>query len=382
VNILVAPDKFRGSLEAVEVCQAIETGILLAYPDANVTTIPLADGGEGTARILTRQAGGNEVIVTVNDSLGRPVDASYGLSADNQVAFIEMAAASGLGLLSNDERNPLLTSTYGTGELIKDAIGRGVGKIILGIGGSATTDGGIGMAAALGYSFLDQKGVELTPNGVSLTHIYSIVKPQNDPGLSDIIIVVACDVTNPLYGPDGAAHVYGPQKGADPEMVALLDDGLKNLSQVAGETFGRDVSKVPGAGAAGGLGAGCMWFLNATLKDGISIVMEQCNIAALVENADLVITGEGKVDEQTLSGKVVKGLAELCKGYDVPLAVVCGTLQITTEQASDAGMTFAVSVLNRPMDLHTAQQEAFDLIKDATFQLVRLFFFNRRTGLS
>lgn len=382
MNILVAPDKFRGSLEAVEVCNAIETGILLAYPDANVTTIPLADGGEGTARILTRQAGGSEVFVTVNDPLGRPVDASYGLSADNQVAFIEMAAASGLGLLTNDERNPLLTSTYGTGELIKDAIGRGVRKIILGIGGSATTDGGIGMAAALGYSFLDQNGVELTPNGVSLTHIYSIVKPQNDPGLSDIIIIVACDVTNPLYGPDGAAHVYGPQKGADPEMVALLDDGLKNLSQVAGETFGRDVSKVPGAGAAGGLGAGCMWFLNATLKDGISIVMEQCNIAALVENADLVITGEGKVDEQTLSGKVVKGLAELCKGYDVPLAVVCGTLQITTEQASDAGMTFAVSVLNRPMDLHTAQQEAFDLIKDATFQLVRLFFFNRRTGLS
>lgn len=382
MNILVAPDKFRGSLEAVEVCNAIETGILFAYPDANVTTIPLADGGEGTARILTRQAGGSEVFVTVNDPLGRPVDASYGLSADNQVAFIEMAAASGLGLLTNDERNPLLTSTYGTGELIKDAIGRGVRKIILGIGGSATTDGGIGMAAALGYSFLDQNGVELTPNGVSLTHIYSIVKPQNDPGLSDIIIIVACDVTNPLYGPDGAAHVYGPQKGADPEMVALLDDGLKNLSQVAGETFGRDVSKVPGAGAAGGLGAGCMWFLNATLKDGISIVMEQCNIAALVENADLVITGEGKVDEQTLSGKVVKGLAELCKGYDVPLAVVCGTLQITTEQASDAGMTFAVSVLNRPMDLHTAQQEAFDLIKDATFQLVRLFFFNRRTGLS
>jgi glycerate 2-kinase len=382
VNILVAPDKFRGSLEAVGVCNAIESGILLAYPAANVTTIPLADGGEGTSRILTRQAGGREVIVTVNDPLGRPVDASYGLSADNEVAFIEMAAASGLGLLANDERNPLLTSTYGTGELIKDAIGRGVRKIILGIGGSATTDGGIGMAAALGYSFLDQNGVELTPNGAALTQIHSIVKPQNDPGLSDITIVVACDVTNPLYGPAGAAHVYGPQKGADPEMVALLDNGLKKLSHVAGETFGRDVSDVPGAGAAGGLGAGCMWFLNATLKDGISIVMEQCNIAALVEKADLVITGEGKVDEQTLSGKVVKGLAELCKGNNVPLAVVCGTLQITAGQARDAGMTFAVSVLNRPMDLHTAQQEAFDLIKDATFQLVRLFFFNRRTGLS
>lgn len=377
MNILVAPDKFRGSLEAAEVCDAIENGVRKAYPDAKITAIPLADGGEGTSKILTRQANGTDVTITVMDPLNRQVKATYGISEDHQVAFIEMAAASGLGLLSTEERNPLLTSTFGTGQLIVDALDRGVKKIILGIGGSATTDGGIGMAEALGYSFKDSEGHTLLPNGQSLEKIVSIDKHNADPRLALISVIVACDVTNPLFGKEGAAFVYGPQKGADPEMVVRLDAGLENLAQVATRAFGRDVSLVPGAGAAGGLGAGCMWFLNAVLKDGISIVMEQCNIAALVSNADLVITGEGKVDEQTLAGKVVKGLAGLCKSHHVPLAVVCGTLQITPEQAKDAGMTYAVSVLNRPMDLNAAQSEAFQLVSDATFQLMRLFFFNR-----
>jgi glycerate kinase len=377
VNILVAPDKFRGSLEAAEVCDAIKTGILKVFPNANVNVIPLADGGEGTSKILTRQANGTEVTVTVMDPLNRPIEATYGISEDKQVAFIEMAAASGLGLLKIEERNPLRTSTFGTGQLIVDALDRGVKKIILGIGGSATTDGGIGMAEALGYSFKDSEGHTLLPNGQSLEKIVSIDKHNADPRLGLTSIIVACDVTNPLFGKEGAAFVYGPQKGADPEMVVRLDQGLENLAQVATRAFGRDVSLVAGAGAAGGLGAGCMWFLNAVLKDGISIVMDQCNISSLVESADLVITGEGKVDEQTLAGKVVNGLAGLCRSYNVPLAVVCGTLQITPEQAEAAGMTYAVSVLNRPMDLNAAQQEAFGLVSDATFQLMRLFFFNR-----
>lgn len=377
MNILVAPDKFRGSLEAAEVCDAVTDGVKKAYPNAKVTAIPLADGGEGTSRILTRQAKGSEVAVTVMDPLNRQIKATYGLSEDHHVAFIEMAAASGLGLLKTEERNPLRTSTFGTGQLIVDALDRGVKKIILGIGGSATTDGGIGMAEALGYAFKDAEGHTLLPNGESLGKIASIDAHNADQRLALISVVVACDVTNPLFGKEGAAFIYGPQKGADPEMVVQLDQGLENLAQVATRAFGRDVSLVPGAGAAGGLGAGCMWFLNAELKDGISIVMEQCNIGSLVSNADLVITGEGKVDEQTLAGKVVKGLAALCKSHRVPLAVVCGTLQITPEQAKDAGMTYAVSVLNRPMDLNAAQSEAFQLVSDATFQLVRLFFFNR-----
>jgi len=377
VNILVAPDKFRGSLEAAEVCDAVTDGVKKAYPHAKVTAIPLADGGEGTSKILTEVTDGYEIPVTVLDPLNRQINAAYGLSGDHEVAFIEMAAASGLNLLKTEERNPFRTSTFGTGQLIIDALDRGVKKIILGIGGSATTDGGIGMAEALGYAFKDATGHTLLPNGESLGKIASIDTHNVDQRLALVSVVVACDVTNPLFGKEGAAFVYGPQKGADPEMVVQLDRGLENLAQIATRTFGRDVSLVPGAGAAGGLGAGCMWFLNADLKEGINIVMEQCNIASLVSNADLVITGEGKVDEQTLAGKVVKGLAGLCKSHRVPLAVVCGTLQITPEQAKDAGMTYAVSVLNRPMDLNAAQSEAYQLVSDATFQLVRLFFFNR-----
>ena len=377
MNILVAPDKFRGSLEAAEVCRAMEEGILLAYPHANVTSIPLADGGEGTAHILTQQAKGATVYATVNDPLGRPIQASYGLSNEKQTAFIEMAAASGLAILHEGERNPLLTSTFGTGQLIQHALDQNVKKIILGIGGSATTDGGIGMAMALGFQFFDQNNVLLDPQGSSLNNIANIESTSVDKRLSHVSITVACDVTNPLYGPNGAAFIYGPQKGADPEMVEVLDAGLQNLAHIASKTFGKDVSNVPGAGAAGGLGAGCLWFLNAVLKDGVSIVIEQSRIDERIKEADLVITGEGKVDEQTLNGKVVKGLADFCNMHQVPLAVVCGTLQITPEQARDAGMTYAVSVLNRPMDLNTAQSEAFGLVRDATFNLVRLFFINR-----
>ncbi|SKB54405.1 glycerate kinase [Dyadobacter psychrophilus] len=377
MNILVAPDKFRGSLEAIDVCRAIKAGILLAYPNTNVTTIPLADGGEGTAQILTQQARGETITVEVNDPLGRVIMASYGLSGDRQTAFVEMAAASGLALLAQEERNPLLTSTYGTGQLIKDALDKGVKQIILGIGGSATTDGGIGMAMALGYRFYNENHELLIAKGQSLNSIKHIDSKESDSRLRSVLVTVACDVTNPLFGPNGAAHIYGPQKGAGPAMVKVLDEGLENLSEVASAAFGKDIAGHPGAGAAGGLGAGCLWFLNAVLKDGVSIVIEQTRIAERIQNADLVITGEGKVDEQTLSGKVVKGLADFCAANRVPLAVVCGTLQITPEQVRDAGITYAVSVLNRPMDLDQAQAEAFELVKDATFHLVRLFFSNR-----
>jgi glycerate kinase len=377
MNILVAPDKFRGSLEAAEVCSAIEQGILLAFPNASVTSVPLADGGEGTAEILTKQALGSKVKVKVKDPLGRLIEASYGLSKDKKTAFIEMAAASGLSLLTVEEHNPLLSNTYGTGELIKNALDQGAQNIVLGIGGSATTDGGTGMASALGYRFYNHENSLIEPNGASLHEIQTIDSTHVDPRLNAVSIIVACDVTNPLTGLNGAAYIYGPQKGASPEMVKILDNGLKKLTAIASETFGKDVSRNPGAGAAGGLGAGCLWFLNAVLKDGTSIVMEQSGIARLIETADLVITGEGKVDEQTLNGKVVKGLADYCQKFKVPLAVVCGTLQISPEQVRAAGMTYAVSVLNRPMDLNIAQKEAFDLVKEATFHLVRLFFSNR-----
>jgi len=378
MQILIAPDKFRGSLEAAEVCQAVKEGILSAYPQAHVISIPLADGGEGTTKILTEQSKGKFITAKVQDPLGRLMDASYGLSGDEQTAFIEMASASGLKLLSAHEYNPWLTSTFGTGQLILDAIDKGVRKIILGIGGSATTDGGIGMAAALGYHFLDENGKVLIPIGESLSKICKIDCHQINPQLRSVSITVACDVTNPLFGPNGAAYIYGPQKGADKKMIEELDLGLRNLSKIADKTFGSDVGNQPGAGAAGGLGAGCLWFLNAELKEGVGIVMEQTNIAEHIQNSDLVITGEGKVDEQTLSGKVVKGLADLCQNYNVPLAVVCGTLVITPEETRSAGITYAMSVLNKPIDLETAQKDAFGLVKDATFNLVRLFFYKNK----
>ncbi|MCE7039826.1 glycerate kinase [Dyadobacter sp. CY312] len=374
MRILIAPDKFRGSLEADEVCNAVEAGILLAYPAAEITAIPLADGGEGTMEILTNLSRGTLVNVSVQDPLGRSVNAQYGLSEDGNTAFLEMAVASGLKLLSREEYNPMKTSTYGTGQLLLDAIEKGVKNIILGIGGSATTDGGIGMAAALGYRFFDRSENLLEPVGGNLSLISRIDSEQVHKGFDSLNVIVACDVTNPLFGKNGAAYIYGPQKGADSEMVELLDKGLKNLADVASKTFGEDVSNVPGSGAAGGLGAGCMWFLNGKLQNGVGIVMEQAGIEKLVQNSDLVITGEGKVDEQTLSGKVVQGLAGICKKYNVPLAVVCGTLLISPEETRSAGITYAVSVLNKPMDLDAAQRNAFTLVKEATFNLVRLFF--------
>jgi glycerate kinase len=377
MKILIAPDKFKGSLEAAEVCKAAEAGISLAFPEALIKSIPLADGGEGTTQILTNFSNGRFVTASVQDPLGRQIDANYGISGDGKTAFIEMATASGLLLLKPEECNPLNTSTFGTGELIKHAIGNGAENIILGIGGSATTDGGIGMAAALGYKFYDVSRSLLFPVGSAMENICTIDVTGADPSLKKTSFVVACDVTNPLYGESGAAFVYGPQKGADAEMVVQLDRGLQNLSNIAAATFGSDISQLPGAGAAGGLGAGALWFLAAELREGVGIVMEQTGIAEHIKNADLVITGEGKVDQQTLQGKVVKGLAALCREHNTPLAVICGTLDISPDDVRAAGITFAVSVLNKPVSLDRAKAEAFDNVRDATFHLVRLFFSNR-----
>ena len=372
MQILIAPDKFRGSLDALQVCEAVEKGILMAIPSARVIKTPLADGGEGTAEILTLSQGGRFANVRVQDPLGRETEASYGVSGDGSTAYIELASASGLRLLATDERNPLLTTTFGTGQLIAHALDQGIENLILGIGGSATTDAGIGLAAALGYRFLDQDENELPPIGENLIRIAKIDDRFVHPCLANCRITVACDVTNPLYGPTGAACVYAPQKGADPQMVELLDQGLKSFAQIANLHFGKNVDLMPGAGAAGGVGAGAVWFLNARLQEGVKIVMDQLRLPEIVKNVDLVITGEGKADEQTLSGKVVQGLASLCREADVPLALLCGTLEITPQQAKDAGIIYATSVLNRPMDLATAQQEAYERVVETAYYLANL----------
>ena len=374
MKIVIAPDKFRGSLNTLEVIAAITEGVLAASPEAMIWSTPLSDGGEGTMEILTEQAHGTLVSVEVNDPLNRKITAQYGFSQATETAYIEMATASGLGLLLKEEYNPLLTSTYGTGQLILDAVSRGAKSVIIGIGGSATTDGGIGMAAALGYRFFERDGPELPAVGGSMNRIHRIDTTNVDPRIQGINFIIACDVTNPLFGENGAAFVYGPQKGATSEMVQLLDEGLMNLSLIATKTFGEDISVIPGAGAAGGLGAGGIWFLNAKLQEGIQIVMDHVRISEKIQGADLVISGEGKVDEQTLQGKVIKGLAVLCKQHHVPLVVLCGTLAISSQELQEAGVTYAASIINRPMTLEQAQSEAFGLLKDATIQLVRLFY--------
>ncbi len=369
MKFLLAPDKFRGSLTAYEVCQAMSDGIREVIPEAEIVVLPMADGGEGTAEILTLNAGGKMHTAFVSDPLGRRIEAEYGLSADGQTAYIEMATASGLRLLHSDERNPLKTTTFGSGQLILEASEKGAHHIILGIGGSATTDGGIGMAAALGWEFLDANGTALPPNGESLVKIQQIKPPQH---LPEITVEVACDVTAPLFGPDGAAHVYAPQKGADAVMVAQLELGLKHLAWVVKRDFDVDIAQVAGTGAAGGLGFGALFFLNAVLKEGVKIVMEQTHFESHLTDTVLVLTGEGKIDEQTLQGKLIAGIAGAAQKRDIPVAALCGALMVSPADLAHLGISYATSILPRPMSLQEAIPYAYEGVKNSTHYLVKL----------
>lgn len=369
MKFLLAPDKFRGSLTAYEVCQAMRDGIREVIPEAEIVVLPMADGGEGTAEILTLNAGGKMHTAFVSDPLGRSIEADYGLSADGQTAYIEMATASGLRLLHSDERNPLKTTTFGSGQLILEASEKGARHIILGIGGSATTDGGIGMAAALGWQFLDVNGLGLSPNGESLTKIHQINPPQH---LPEITVEVACDVTAPLFGPDGAAHVYAPQKGADAAMVAQLELGLQHLAGVVKRDFDVDIAHVAGTGAAGGLGFGALFFLNATLKEGVKIVMEQTHFESHLTDTDLVLTGEGKIDEQTLQGKLIAGIAGAAQKRGIPVAALCGALMVSPGDLAHLGISYATSILPRPMSLQEAIPYAYEGVKNSTHYLIKL----------
>lgn len=371
MKFLLAPDKFRGSLTAYEVCQAMSEGIREIIPEAEIAVLPMADGGEGTAEILTLNAGGKMHTAFVSDPLGRTIEAEYGLSADGKTAFVEMATASGLRLLQADERNPLKTTTFGTGQLIQDALQKGADHIILGIGGSATTDGGVGMAAALGWQFLDQQGYALPPTGESLINISQILPPRQRIGLT---VEVACDVTAPLFGAEGAAHVYAPQKGANAEMVAQLEAGLQHLAKVVERDFGVDIAQLPGTGAAGGLGFGALFFLKATLKEGVKIVMEQTRFETQLTDADLVLTGEGKIDGQTLQGKLIAGIAGAAQKQNIPVAALCGALMVSPSDLQSLGITYATSVLPHPMTLSEAIPYAYEGVRNSTRYLVNFLY--------
>ena len=356
MKIVVAPDKFKGSLSGIEFCNAVERGIKRQIDHVELKKLPLADGGDGTVETLQFYTGGEYVSAEVNDPLLRKIKACYLYSAEQKVAFIEMAEASGIRLLKKKELNPLRTSTYGTGQLIKHAIKKGAKHILLGIGGSATNDAGIGMASALGIRFLDKRGAALKGIGADLNKIQSVDCSNVLDELKDVRFEVACDVDNPLYGARGAAYVYSPQKGASPEMVEVLDEGLQRFNSLVKNHFGKDMQSIPGAGAAGGLGAGCILFLNATLKSGIRLVKEFADFDKCIANADWIITGEGKIDEQTFSGKVISGILE--SRSKQKLAVFCGISELGREQIEEHQIDFLDEMINQAKDLNDSLKKS------------------------
>jgi glycerate 2-kinase len=343
MKIIIAPDKFKGSIDSITLCAMIQKEVSALHPEATVMSFPLADGGDGFAAIIRHYFDTREVQAKTVDPLGRPMVAAYQFAEATATAYIEMAAASGLALLQPEEYDPMRTSTYGTGLLIRDAISRGAQKIILGIGGSATNDGGIGMADALGYMFLDRNEDPLDPCGESLSLINEVVMPETD-YLEDIAFQVACDVTNPLYGKEGAAFVYGPQKGATPEQVTLLDEGLKHLDDLFIKFFSRSVATLPGAGAAGGLGGGCEVFLGARLMPGVMHIIEEVGLEKQIAQANVIITGEGCFDEQSLQGKVVGTLARLAQQYNKRVRVICGESKLPERDLGVLGIESLVSL--------------------------------------
>jgi glycerate kinase len=350
----------------------MEEGILSVFPSAQVYKIPIADGGEGTVEALVTATKGRMMEQTVTGPLGNPLQACWGILGDGETAVIEMAAASGLTLVPRDQRNPCITTTYGTGQLIKTALDQGIRKLIIGIGGSATNDGGTGMAQALGARFLDASGKELPQGGAALAELAVIDLTGIDPRLQQASILVACDVDNPLCGPRGASAVYGPQKGATPEMVAELDQALAKFAAVAKTTTGRDVSEYPGAGAAGGLGAGFLFFTNAQLKPGVEIVLEATGFADIVKEAHFVITGEGNTDFQTAFGKAPVGVAKIATQYNIPVVCLSGGLGKGAENVLEQGISGLMSIVPHPISLDECISSAHQLIQAAAARLCRL----------
>lgn len=371
MKILIAPDKFKGSLSAFEVANNIEKGILKVFPKAVIEKVPMADGGEGTVESLVDATGGKIIKTNVKDPLFRDIESFYGILGDGKTAVIEMAAASGLYLLKDYERNPMITTTYGTGQLIKDALDKGCRKFIIAIGGSATNDGGTGMATALGVKFYDKDGREIGLGGGELSKIYSIDISNLDDRLKECEFIVACDVANPLIGENGASRVYGPQKGATKEMVEVLDKNLEHYGKLLEKYFNKKIIDVPGSGAAGGLGAGLMAFLNAQLKSGIEIIIETLKLEEKIKEADIVISGEGKIDFQTAFGKTISGIAKLCKKHNKPLIVIAGTVE-DIEKLYEIGVSSIFSTMEKPMSLEDAIKNAATLLEKSAERIFRL----------
>ena len=368
MKMVVAPDSFKGSLTAIEVSDAIGQGIREIFPEAEIVKIPMADGGEGTVQCLVNATGGKILKEKVTGPLGDEVLASYGILGDKRTAVIEMAEASGLTLVPENKRNPLTTTTYGTGQLIKAALDQGCRKMIIGIGGSATNDGGAGMIQALGVKLLDKDGEEIGFGGGELKKITRIDINYMDKRLSNTKVLVASDVDNPLCGPKGASKIYGPQKGATPEIIEELDESLAHFAEVIKRDLSKDVKDIPGAGAAGGLGAGLIAFLDAELKPGIEIMIEIVKLEQAIKDADLVITGEGKIDSQTIYGKVPIGVARIAKKYNIPVIAVAAIIGDDADIVHQYGISSLISVTGTPMRLDESLPNKVSLIKNSIKQ--------------
>lgn len=370
MNILIAPDSFKGHLTAMEAAECIQRGMGEVLKQACFKKLPMADGGEGTVQALVEARGGEIIEIEVHGPLGRKVNSYFGLLGDHNTAIIEMAAASGLALLEKDEQNPLNTTTYGTGELITAALDEKVEEVIIGIGGSATVDAGVGMAQALGAKFKDSEGKELGFGGGELKKLDSIDITGIDSRINNIRFVVACDVSNTLTGEKGAARVYGPQKGADSSMVEELEKGLVNFANVVEDEYNVNIANVEGTGAAGGLGAGLVVFCNSSLKPGIDIVTETVHLEEQVENSDIIITGEGQIDYQTVSGKALSGIGEIAKKYGKPVVAINGTIGENAQLVHEVGIDAYFSTVS---SLHcNVEKEASVMLKECSKQVAKV----------
>ncbi|MCY6957190.1 glycerate kinase [Clostridium brassicae] len=372
MKFVLAPDSFKESMTAKEVADAMEKGIKKILPNAECIKVPMADGGEGTVQSLIDATSGELVKEKVIGPLGNEIEASFGILGDGKTAVIEMASASGLHLVKKEARNPLITTTYGTGMLIKAALDKGADHILIGIGGSATNDGGAGMIQALGAKLLDKNGKDISFGGGALSNLAKIDLSCIDPRLQNLKIEVACDVNNPLVGENGASHVFGPQKGASLEMVRILDRNLDNYANVIKESLGKDIAKVPGAGAAGGLGAGLMAFLDAELKRGVDLVIQATDLEEKMKGADYVFTGEGSIDFQTICGKTPYGVAVSAKKFSIPVIAFAGKIGDNVEVLYNSAIDSIIGILPEAVDLETALKEGIKNMERSVENIVRI----------
>lgn len=386
LTVLAAPNTYKESLTAMEACRAIATGVRTACPNAEVRMTPLADGGDGTIQALVDATGGQPIQTETHDPLGRAVQAPIGRLGDGATFVVEMAQTSGLWMLTPEERDPLKTSTVGTGECLRGALDRGAKRILVGIGGSATNDGGAGMARALGYGLLDASGEMLDGTGECLERVARIDASMADPRLKETEIVVMCDVDNPLTGPKGASEIYGPQKGATPEVVVRLDRALEHFAEVVARDLGCDILDIPGSGAAGGLGGGLVAFAGGKLERGFDTVAETVGLDRALRGVDLVITGEGRLDGSTLHGKVPAGVAmraramEEAMGRRIPVLAIAGSLEPGWEGLLEMGLSAAFSLTPGPVTLERAMAEASEFLTRAAEQAVRAFLARKKSS--